>query len=590
MTPASKRSIEDLAARIDEGERIDWDHERRQAADEESRSIIDGYRVLAELRDSLRSQQTPSPQMPAPATPPRDRGTPWGDLRVLEVVGRGSFGTVYRALDSFDRTVALKVLDPGLDPAALKRRILDEGKLLAQVRHPNIVTVHDVGESDNRVGLWMEFIEGRTLAAEVDARGRLGAEEAVVIGRTLCSTLAAIHGAGIVHADVKPQNVMREDGGRIVLMDFGAGDRQMDADPRRLAGTPLYLAPERLDGGPLTPACDIYSLGVLLYFLVTGAHPVEGDTRDDVERAHRAGQRVRLRDRRPDLPPGFVTAVEDALAPDPARRHATAGAFDDVLARAVGPADPQSKAGHPADTRRRRWPWSRLVIAVAAALFVGVAAIGTMRVIGREDPGAAKLSAAAVALPAPGTYSISAGFFKVDETTRAPVVSGGQVAPGDRLELDLTLSQDAYVYVINEDDAGSQSCLFPLPGGELQNPLRGGRSHVLPGRIGREAHAWKISPSGGREQFYVVVSLEPSPEMDAAVADLTPASRPEVGRNASGAGAFRGVTEVVPHPQPPRTVGAVPWHRDAKPLAAGVETVQGLTIRQLTLDHPPPRR
>ena len=113
----------------------------------------------------------------------------------------------------------------------------------------------------------MEFIHGRTMEDELRARGPLGAEEASLIGVDLCRALAAVHGRGLVHRDIKAQNVMREEGGRTVLMDFGAGT-ELTAGLRRsldMAGTPLYLAPELFDGRPATRASDIYSLGVLLY-------------------------------------------------------------------------------------------------------------------------------------------------------------------------------------------------------------------------------------------------------------------------------------------------------------------------------------
>ena len=157
-------------------------------------------------------------------------------------------------------------------------------------------------------------------------RGPLGAEEASLIGVDLCRALAAVHGRGLVHRDIKAQNVMREEGGRTVLMDFGAGT-ELTAGLRRsldMAGTPLYLAPELFDGRPATRASDIYSLGVLLYRMVTREFPVAGADRTEIERAHREGRVRRLRDARPDLPSGFIQTVERALSPNPAERPQTA--------------------------------------------------------------------------------------------------------------------------------------------------------------------------------------------------------------------------------------------------------------------------
>src|SRR4029077_3080841 len=126
-------------------------------------------------------------------------------------------------------------------------RIAVEGRLLARVRHPNVVTVYGVAAHEQRVGLWMELVRGATLEQQLGAHGPLSAREAALIGIDLCRALAAIHAAGLIHRDVKAQNVMREDGGSIVLMDLGTSreaDGRLTRSVPELAGTPLYLAPE----------------------------------------------------------------------------------------------------------------------------------------------------------------------------------------------------------------------------------------------------------------------------------------------------------------------------------------------------------
>ncbi len=143
----------------------------------------------------------------------------------------------------------------------------------------------------------------------------MGVSEAIPIGIDLCHALAAVHGAGLIHRDVKAHNVLREEGGRIVLMDFGTGgDIQAPETADTLAGTPLYLAPELFQNEKPSAQSDIYSLGVLLYHLVTGDYPVKGKTRVDLESAHRTGTRQPLRDVRPDLSPVFINVLERALA------------------------------------------------------------------------------------------------------------------------------------------------------------------------------------------------------------------------------------------------------------------------------------
>src|SRR5262249_42154281 len=138
-------------------------------------------------------------------------------------------------------------------------RIANEGRLLARIRHTNVVCVHGVAVHEQRVGLWMELVRGATLEEQLARNGPLSAREAALIGIDLCRALAAIHGAGLIHRDVKAQNVMREDGGRIVLMDLGTGreaDSRVVGGAPELAGTPLYLAPEIFVGSPASARTD----------------------------------------------------------------------------------------------------------------------------------------------------------------------------------------------------------------------------------------------------------------------------------------------------------------------------------------------
>jgi serine/threonine protein kinase len=255
----------------------------------------------------------------------------WAHLRIIEEIGRGGFGRVYRAWDTtLAREVALKLVAiPELEPEAAAE-VLHEGRMLARVRHPNVVTVHGALQIGQEFGLWMELVRGRSLADVVRKDGPFGAEEAAVAALNVCRALAAVHGAGLVHRDVKAQNVMREAGGRILLMDFGAGwDPALPSAETfgRTPGTPNYMAPEVIAGEPVTPLSDIYSVGVLLYFLVTGRHPFEGRNLTDIAIAQGLRRRRLLADDRPDLPEAFVRIVERALALDPHVRFQSAGAL-----------------------------------------------------------------------------------------------------------------------------------------------------------------------------------------------------------------------------------------------------------------------
>ena len=258
----------------------------------------------------------------------------WGPLEIRRTIGQGRFGTVHVAWDpSLEREVALKILRSADQSAAVIR----EARLLARVRHPNVVTVYGVDQHDDAVGLWMDLIEGLTLRQVLAARGVLGAHEAALIGIDVCRAVAAVHKAGLLHRDIKVHNVMREAGGRIVLMDFGAGE--VRSDPSRavhgIIGTPVYAAPEIFRGDAAMIASDVYSVGVVLYHLVTMQYPVVGESIYEIASAHERKDVTPLSDRRPELPESFTRVVERALESDPARRYRSCGALLQDLVSAL---------------------------------------------------------------------------------------------------------------------------------------------------------------------------------------------------------------------------------------------------------------
>ncbi len=329
---------------------------RARRAETTNAPCSQGLRLLAALTRVYRDPDAIGVDtLPEVLVDPERLPATWGSLTVLEPVGKGGFAKVYRARDALKRDVALKLFPVTPEnAAALSSRVLREGSLLAKINHRNVVVVHGVEQSNGFVGLWMEFIHGRTMEDELRTRGPLGAEEATLIGVDLCRALAAVHGRGLVHRDIKAQNVMREEGGRTVLMDFGAGT-ELTAGLHGLldmAGTPLYLAPELFGGRPATRASDIYSLGVLLYRMVTREFPVAGADRTEIDRAHREGRVKRLRDARPDLPTSFIQTVERALSPNPAERPQTAGELEAALTERKQ--DPTKAVAMAADCRSAR--------------------------------------------------------------------------------------------------------------------------------------------------------------------------------------------------------------------------------------------
>jgi hypothetical protein len=566
-----------LASQIDEGQPIDWMTAEIAAGTERERAVLAELRLLAALTQVSRNPDFRALEtLPEPITPPADGSTHWGTLKVLELVGKGGFGKVYRAKDMFDRDVALKLFPLDRDGSSeLVNRVLREGTLLAKIKHPNVVVVHGVDLSAGYAGLWMEFVNGRTMEDELKARGTLSAEEATNIGLDVCRALAAVHGRGILHRDVKAQNVMREQGGRTVLMDFGAGSESIvNAEGAiDVAGTPLYLAPEVFEKKPATRASDIYSLGVLLYRMVTGGYPVDGADRSEIAQAHREGRRQRLRDARPDLPNEFIEVVERALEHDPAKRYQTAAIFEEALMRSKRPRS-----------------WFREVAAIAAAivLIAGIA----WAVRSRSDAPQVQSTPidAALGTPAPpagASYSITAAFYRPgDERT---LLAGDRVSPGESLGLRIDASTDVHVYVINTDDSRESYLLFPLPGG-LANPLPAGRTHELPGRQGKERVYWRVTSAAGREHFLILASPTPVPAFEALVKTLP---SPTMGKTVmatpipeSIVGDLRGVGGLTADGQKPVSSSGT-WFGSAEVLRSGTESVRGLWMRQITLENPP---
>jgi TolB-like protein/Flp pilus assembly protein TadD/tRNA A-37 threonylcarbamoyl transferase component Bud32 len=336
--PRGERLVDDLADAILDGTPIDW-AVVESSSEGTARPLVKHLRVLAAVadlhRDAPPSLSTPSQAPQSPLEPNvADAPELWGHLRLIERIGRGAFGHVYRAWDTrLDREVALKLLPAGPsfgDRAA--SAIIHEGRLLARVRHPNVVTIYGAEQIADQIGLWMEFVRGRTLEQVLDQQKVVSAAEAVDIGLELCRAMSAVHGAGLLHRDIKAHNVMRADDGRIVLMDFGTG-RELEGDASSdLAGTPLYLAPEVLQRQKATVRSDIYSLGVLLYHLVTGSYPVHARTVREIRRAHERGERTAIQTARSDAPSKLSRVIERAIDPDPARRYETADAVAADLA------------------------------------------------------------------------------------------------------------------------------------------------------------------------------------------------------------------------------------------------------------------
>jgi serine/threonine-protein kinase len=562
-----------VAESISHGTPVDWNEVEKQL-DPAARAIVSELKVL---EDMARIHEE------SPKT--------WGPFEIVGEIARGAFGTVYTARDSaLGVTLALKVIRPRspdvpLDP----EKALNEARLLAKITHPNVVRVYRADRIGDEVGVAMELVNGQTLEDLVQKQSAFSAREATHVGIDLCHALAAVHRSGALHGDIKAHNVMRGEDGRIVLMDFGAG-KDLNIPPRHtgpdFVGTPLYMAPEVFAGRPRSKSTDIYSLGVLLYYLVSRQYPVEGSTRTEVERGHQQpARRVPLRDVRPDLPDAFVRVVDQALAERPDDRFQSAGELEAALSATIVP--------------RPRWRWKEIAAAAAVLLAVGLVAVfyrgqsqssGTSRTSETASltTAAAATTPAVTPTPSADTYRIKAVLKRDRDGAEVPLASGTRLGLAERLSMDLDLSAPAHVYVVNEDERGNSILLFPLRGREPANPLAAGH-HRLPGLLEGEKLSWQVTTAGGREHFFVIASPTRSATFEKMFAALSSPvlnqqiSYPKLSSEALGALRSVGGLAVVPaqkHEQLRTTPGF------AMPLTDQEETAQGVWIRQATFDNP----
>jgi TolB-like protein len=366
--------LEGVASAILDDAPIDW-AEVESRLEQSDRSLLEQLRLLATLRTVARTTEPPE----------SSTLESWGHLRVFERIGRGAFGDVYRAWDPrLDREVALKLLPiDSTAGASRKSAIIEEGRLLARVRHPNVVTLYGAERIGERIGLWMELVKGRSLE-DVLREGRVfTAKEVVELGVQLCKAVSAVHGAGLIHRDVKAQNVMLADDGRVVLMDFGTGRELAEESETSVAGSPLYLAPEVLAGEKATVRSDVYSIGVLLYRLLTRSYPVRANSLADLRRAHAASQRTDVRSARPNVPSRLARAIERAIDPEPQRRYESADALAADLANL--------------DARHKRLP---MVYAAGVVLPLLLITWGGWQMLRRQESGSGSAGSSGAAVAA----------------------------------------------------------------------------------------------------------------------------------------------------------------------------------------------
>jgi serine/threonine-protein kinase len=256
--------------------------------------------------------------------------------RLVELIGSGGMAVVYRGLDMLlQRPVALKVLREGFasDPSFLAR-FQREARAAANLDHPNVVTVYDVGQEGNRHYIVMEYVDGQDLKTLIRQKGRLSVGEALDIAIQVCAGVGHAHRAGIIHCDVKPQNVLLTQDGRVKVTDFGIARAFSESgvtESETVWGSPLYFSPEQAAGEPPSPASDVYSIGVVLYEMLAGVPPFQAEKPTALALMHMREEPPPLAVRNPQVPAQLERIVRQVLVKDPSARYQTA----DQLAHAL---------------------------------------------------------------------------------------------------------------------------------------------------------------------------------------------------------------------------------------------------------------
>lgn len=366
---------------------------------------------------SLMRPSAPSPALTAaiaarnlPLRTQNKAADPWLGVRFGQVetvcrISQGSMGMVYRGHHHLLQTdVAVKIMITRDQAKAElhRQRFLREARAAARIRHPNVVQVIDVGDTDeNGIYLIMELVEGPNLSRRIDEHGRMGDQELLSVARGIAEGLAAIHQLGIIHRDIKPDNILIDPMGMPKISDLGLARMVDEADAQGLTatgmvlGTPTYISPEAIrDSSSADAKSDIYSLGVTLYHLLTGRPPFAGHTISDLMRAHLAGEYTPLRQVVPQADAHLCKLIESCLALDPKKRP-TASELALLLgstqqSRLAAPAFVASQANAVPDLFRRQQQrratplLARRALWVSVAIVIVIASLATLFIINRH--------------------------------------------------------------------------------------------------------------------------------------------------------------------------------------------------------------
>lgn len=397
----------------------------------------------------------------SPARSPEYQGT-LGHFDVLRVVGRGGMGLVLHGFDScLQRDVALKVLDPKLAQDELARkRFCREARAAASVTHENVVAVHQVEreEGSDLPFLVMQLVSGESLEARLQHQGRMSIRDIIHIGMQTAAGLAAAHEKGLIHRDVKPANILLEEGtSRVKLTDFGLARAAEDVRLTHsglVAGTPLYMAPEQARGEEVDARADLFSLGVVLYEMCTGTPPFDGKTPLAVLKRLTEERHRPVNDLNPDIPAWLADLIDRLLEKDAARRHQTAREVADLLEQHWAYLKSSTEIPQATCTRAHKRFWW---------ISVGVAALGGLLVAGTgffllgpwmrstavltppEDPGVFATSSGVLKGNSGAVWSVN---YSPDGSTLAMAVEDGTVKLWDPVKQSVRTTIQAHKGVV----------------------------------------------------------------------------------------------------------------------------------------------
>ncbi|HSA54819.1 MAG TPA: serine/threonine-protein kinase [Gemmatimonadaceae bacterium] len=356
-------------------------------------------------------------------------------LQLGDTLGVGGFAAVFRARDPrLERDVAIKVLDPALGVSAeLEEQFLREARIVADVEHPHIVPLYSAESRDGLLYLVMRLLSGRTLADRIAREGALEPAEAARIAHEVAEALALAHERGVIHRDIKPDNILLDAAGNATVTDFGVSlvTRRAEATVQgTTVGTPTYMSPEQAMGEALSGHSDVYSLGVVLFEMLAGRVPFVGRSVQELIAMHVAAPPPRVSELRPETPAALAELVDRMLAKDPAARPSSADAVR-ALAAARAPDALLSPAAVRRRKRRKRLIYFSTIGATAAVVVVvGVvlavrAAVGVTVAMSSGEPPALDATGAGIPDSVIQRFVVTGGL-RPDETPTYAFIPAGK--------------------------------------------------------------------------------------------------------------------------------------------------------------------